>query len=296
MRMIVIVGIISSSLLIGTGSAVAADPDAEGAEQTEGRQEVDHCDVSGGVTSGGGGLSVSGDCEGSNGNGAPQETSGASDAPEPPDPEDLAFEAVWSTQPESGEACIDWEVHEFEDAASSQQAASWQQMAMRMTGDQRLEGVEDAFCEGAQRDDPVGEALRFVRSIPLPEPDPSVPPGRLLTGLEGYLLIDGQQTFEESTDIDGFGTLSVELAPVEHRIDWGDGSELTVTTETGVAYPGGEGEITHVYTEVGQPVIQVTSSWQADWSVGGFSGTVTGLEVTDELPFEVEQVQAVRTR
>ena len=60
-------------------------------------------------------------------------------------------------------------------------------------------------------------------------------------------------------------------------------------------YPGGEGEITHVYTEVGSVTLTVDAYWSGTWSAGGQAGDLPELATptTADLDLPVEQRQAV---
>lgn len=111
-------------------------------------------------------------------------------------------------------------------------------------------------------------------------------PGYALTGLKGFLVIS-DPTPGSITLVGQTVTLSKE-----YRIRWGDGSSTT-TTSKGVAYPGGEGEITHVYDNAGNVTVEIDLVVSGSWN-GQNLGSLA--PVTSTMPLEIWQVQAVRQR
>lgn len=133
----------------------------------------------------------------------------------------------------------------------------------------------------------------FVRTIPLPVPSPEIDPGYNITGLVAYL--ETKNTTTHSVDGDTvLGPIGV-TARGAYYVSWGDG-----TPEQGpYAFEGGpypNGRITHLYERKGTYTVTVREVWQADWQLGGDSGTVTGLQTTASIPLEVRELQAVRRR
>jgi hypothetical protein len=125
----------------------------------------------------------------------------------------------------------------------------------------------------------------FERWSPSPV-SAEIDPGYAITGLKAYLVL-GDAT---PSTISLVGQ-SVSLA-TEYRIRWGDGAETT-TSSKGVPYPGGPGEIVHVYRDSEDLAVQVDLVVRGSWN-GRDLGALA--PVTTTLPLEVWQVQAVRKR
>ena len=145
--------------------------------------------------------------------------------------------------------------------------------------------------------DVQGLAQQIWVGLQIESPAAKIAPGYMLTGLTSYLELDapGQLTASETLP-DGLGTLTITATP-EHHIDWDDGGASTVTTDTGVPYPGGPGEITHVYNTAAERTVTVATHWVGTFSGPGFTDEPLGTRVaeTTELPLDVRQWQAVRT-
>ena len=145
--------------------------------------------------------------------------------------------------------------------------------------------------------DVQGLAQQIWVGLQIESPAAKIAPGYMLTGLISYLELDapGQLTASETLP-DGLGTLTITATP-EHHIDWDDGGASTVTTDTGVPYPGGPGEITHVYNTAAERTVTVATHWVGTFSGPGFTDEPLGTRVaeTTELPLDVRQWQAVRT-
>lgn len=94
---------------------------------------------------------------------------------------------------------------------------------------------------------------------------------------------------------DSFG-VDVVVTPVEYAWDFGDGSTLT-TTEPGRPYPAFD--LTHVYTELADRQITLTTTWTGRYRVDAdplhrwrdVEGTATTVDVGDEF-----EVVSLRTR
>jgi hypothetical protein len=142
-------------------------------------------------------------------------------------------------------------------------------------------------CPRAQRGPNLAERVRaqFERWSPTAV-EAEIAPGYVLSGLKGYLVID-DSTPDAITLVGQNVTLSKE-----YRIRWGDGASTT-TTSKGVAYPGGDGEITHVYRDAGNVTVEIDLVVTGTWR-GRTLGTLA--PVTTTLQLEVWQVQAVRQR
>lgn len=129
--------------------------------------------------------------------------------------------------------------------------------------------------------------------VPLPSPRPKIEPGnRALAGKRVFLELDMDGDWQHATP-------EVELrARPLYRIDWGDGSPATVTSSTGVAYPGGPGEITHVYRKAGMHTVTVEAQWSGEWRLPDqqWQQVPGELRTLGETDLVVQQLQAVRTR
>ncbi len=144
--------------------------------------------------------------------------------------------------------------------------------------------------------DVQGLAQSVWVGLEIQAPAAKVAPGYMLTGLTSYLELDAPEQLTASETLpDGLGTLRITATP-EHHIDWDDGGATTVTTDTGVPYPGGPGEITHVYNTAAERTVTITTHWTGTFSGPGFTDEPLGTRVaeTTNLPLDVRQWQAVR--
>lgn len=136
-------------------------------------------------------------------------------------------------------------------------------------------------------------AARYWERIPLPKPQPSIAPGRAITGKLAYLETNGEVAHTYSTNTI-FGPLEI-VAKGSYTIDWGDGETTGPYAFEGKAWP--DGRITHDYLNVGTYDVIVTERWTATWRFGGESGVLRALQTTGRLDdFPVEQIQAVIRR
>lgn len=143
---------------------------------------------------------------------------------------------------------------------------------------------------------PKAYAVQFWRTIPLPAPRPSVPPGYAITGKPAYLVTNGTVSPPEYVDNTPLGRLTID-ATGEYRVNWGDASPAVWDgpyPEEGQPWP--DGRIVHTYDYAGTYTIQVEEDWTAVWHLGGATGTLTGLHTTAAIPgFTARQLQAVIT-
>jgi len=127
-----------------------------------------------------------------------------------------------------------------------------------------------------------------------PPPSPlAVQPGKALTGLRAYLEIGGDVPYE-LTIPNPIGPAVQLTATPRYVVSWGDGTTAE-TTSQGVPWPGGPGEISHVFTETGGVTIAVEAYWHGTWSAGDQGGDLPELPVPTEggLDLPVEERQAV---
>lgn len=149
----------------------------------------------------------------------------------------------------------------------------------------------------ASQVDPEQVAISFVVTLPLPKPDPYIAPGYAITGKRAYLetRADERQDYSTTTP---FGPLRVMVTRSAYEVDWGDGSGADKGPFPFPGEPWPNGRITHTYTQAGRYDVRVTEHWQAQWTLGPASGTITGLRSAPAIipGFEARQVQAVRNR
>ena len=136
-------------------------------------------------------------------------------------------------------------------------------------------------------------AAQFWDTIPLPAPQPSIPPGYAVTGKLAYLVTDGTlapNVYQTTTIL---GPLSV-TAHGSYTVHWGDGATSGPYNSEGRPYPNGN--ISHTYDNVGTVTVTVDESWTATWSLGGAGGTLTRLQTEGTIHnFLIRQIQAVIT-
>lgn len=144
--------------------------------------------------------------------------------------------------------------------------------------------------------DPTTLAISFWRTVRLPVPRPSVPPGYAVTGMPSYLVTNGTlhpAPFRLATPL---GELTV-TATGQYMVDWGDGTTPTWSgpyNAEGRPYPNGN--IAHTYDNTGTVTITLLENWTATWTIGPDGGTLGGLRTTATIPnFRIGQLQAVIT-
>lgn len=143
---------------------------------------------------------------------------------------------------------------------------------------------------------PLALAVQFWRTIALPVPRPTVPPGYAITGKPSYLVTNGTTSPPPFTDATPLGPLTV-VATGRYLVNWGDpaapGWSGPYASE---GQPWPHGTITHVYDYTGIDTVTVVEEWTATWRLAGVTGTLGGLHTTATIPaFRVEQLQAVLT-
>lgn len=134
-------------------------------------------------------------------------------------------------------------------------------------------------------------ALHFWRTIALPAPRPSIPPGWAITGKLAYLVTGGTDHPASYRDTTPLGELTLNAVGT-YEVNWGDGSTTGPYQGPGLPWPSGR--ITHTYTSVGRYTVVVSERWSATWRLGDAAGTVTGLVTTATIAsFPVRQIQVV---
>ncbi|MGI9032429.1 MAG: hypothetical protein ACR2HY_01825 [Acidimicrobiales bacterium] len=139
-------------------------------------------------------------------------------------------------------------------------------------------------------DDPRPYAVQGWEEAKLPAPQPYIGPGWAITGKLAYLETKGQRrlTFTKDTPV---GPLRID-AVGRYYVDWGDGEKTGPHSTEGGPWP--DGEINHMYINVGRYNVVVTERWNAQWSIGASSGTLAGQQTVGRIDnFRVEQIQAV---
>lgn len=133
----------------------------------------------------------------------------------------------------------------------------------------------------------------YIRTLSMPVPAPTMSAPEGITGARHSLdqHMEAARTFPvEDTS---FGQLRA-TAHGRFTVDWGDGTKNSYTN-TGAPWPNSA--ISHVWTTTGSYGITVTAQWNLDWSLGGYSGVITGLQTTANIPnWHVIEAQAVLIR
>ena len=142
--------------------------------------------------------------------------------------------------------------------------------------------------------DPVTLAVQFWRTVPLPVPHPTIPPGYAITGKPAYLVTGGSTQPDPFVEQTPLGQLTIEAVGT-YDVDWGDGSGWQGPYRSeGQPYP--QGGVSHVYDNVGTYDVVVREQWTARWQLAGAVGTLGGLQTTATIgAYPVRQVQAVIT-
>lgn len=154
-------------------------------------------------------------------------------------------------------------------------------------------------CPGQH--DPAADIAAIWRGArAIPDPTASIAPGRALTGLPAYLVVETPSHVEFALTSDATG-ITYELSlDTEYEVDWGDGTVDRGIDRSGQPYPGGPEEITHVYGRSGAVDVVVRAEWTGTWRLAGIHqeqqlpGSLSLEHRIEDFP--VDQVQAVRRR
>lgn len=140
---------------------------------------------------------------------------------------------------------------------------------------QNAQGENDVLWGNCRLEDTIDvDAIvraAWERQVRPPPPSPlEVAPGRMYVGLTAYLEIGGERvvTFIVGTPL-GAATIT---ATARYEVHWGDGGSPYRTTDRGVPYPGGPGEITYLYETDGGRTITVNAFWTGRWAMPGQPG------------------------
>lgn len=146
----------------------------------------------------------------------------------------------------------------------------------------------------AETIDPAIVALHYWRRVVQPPPPTplTAAPGWALPGKRVYLEIGGANPAVATVGTP-IGPATFTMTP-RYVVSWGDGTS-TGTTAQGRPYPGGPGEITHVFTTEGRRTITVQAYWHATWALAGDGGALAELPTptTASLALPVEERQVV---
>lgn len=132
--------------------------------------------------------------------------------------------------------------------------------------------------------------LSYIRRLPMPVPHPKMSAEVGICGARHQLNlnipssvgIDPQETIFGGLDAYAYG---------EFEVNWGDGT-IDRYRATGAEYPNSE--LVHSWSTKGHYQITVTANWSVDWTLGGYSGVISGLRTTASInDFSVGELQAV---
>ena len=144
--------------------------------------------------------------------------------------------------------------------------------------------------------DPGALAVQFWRTIPLPVPRPSIPPGYAITGKPAYLVTGGVVRPNVYIDTTPLGPLVVH-ATGTYFVDWGDGTSPAWSgpyQSEGLRDP--DGNIAHTYDNVDTVTVTLRERWTATWSLGPEAGTLGALATVATIAdFPICQLQAIIT-
>ncbi|WP_246123726.1 hypothetical protein [Cellulomonas terrae] len=152
--------------------------------------------------------------------------------------------------------------------------------------------VDYGSCGGDEL--PVLTAEEF-RRLPLPAPSVHMQPdtGWVLVNKETIAYTDPTPV-TLTTQLLG-RTVTVEATPTRFTYEWGDGSRPVVTSDPGAPYPAFD--VVHVYEDLGQAAITITTEWSGRYQVEGDPQwrEVTGTATTTATG-PVFEIREVRTR
>ncbi|ACV09286.1 hypothetical protein Jden_1638 [Jonesia denitrificans DSM 20603] len=92
-----------------------------------------------------------------------------------------------------------------------------------------------------------------------------------------------------TTTILGVG-VAIRATPIEYSWDFGDQTPALITTDPGRSYP--DQTVEHLYTQLGQFTITLTTTWEGEFSIDGgttwlpINGTTTTTNTTNPITIE----------
>ncbi len=148
-------------------------------------------------------------------------------------------------------------------------------------------------CPGTAGPSPLDIVLSHLSEHGPPDPEPSVPSGYGITGLEAIIVTDTTPTtWRDGIHDTLFGPLAL-TGTAAISVDWGDGTTTGPHDQPGRPFP--DFNIWHVYTDLAVVDIEVTYTWTIRWSFGTASGTVVLTRRGTVENFEIVDVQSVVT-
>lgn len=155
-------------------------------------------------------------------------------------------------------------------------------------------------CPG-QNDPGPPDAGQWGELIDVPLPTATIAPGRAITGLTAYLVVETPSELVDVAIADPLtGATYLLTLETDYEVDWGDGTVERGIDQQGEPYPGGPDEITHVYERPDTVDVVVRAEWTGTWRIAGqqqespLGGSVPREHRIEDLP--VDEVQAVRRR
>lgn len=175
------------------------------------------------------------------------------------------------------------------------------------------EDAEDAGgtpCPGGQPTETPQEEVtrRWRQEIEPPVPTADITPFEAIAGLPAYLEVEEPATWTSEPLASQVSDRVFEIkATADWWIDWGDDPgrrDGPYTGTQGLPYPGGPGEISHVYSDTAEYDITVEAIWSASYRILEGPGAqniyipiprplLTSYDIDG---FPVGDVQAIRVR
>ena len=207
-----------------------------------------------------------------------------------PDPSTLVSVPYLAPGMPDGSLCIAVRIVSTPGGPNSSVATQAEQTWLRLAPDY-------PFCPGGPPPSPsvTAYAENFIRTIPLPAPNPRIAPGYAITGKPAYLETGANLNPPVVSQPTPFGPLQVVMV-AQYFVHWGD--ETDPNTFSGPfaveGAPWPSGALIHTWTNVGTYTVVVQMRWTATWQLGSDAGTLTGIVTSTSITdFPVEQLQAV---
>lgn len=222
---------------------------------------------------------------------------------EPPAPEDVGVflvfrEHVDPDDPDDTGWCYTSEIRVYPGAAADAAV-----QAGLIDQPVRLAMQHHGPCPEETPDEILEGLDRFAAGLPMPPPDPRIPPGRAITGLPAFLEPNGQTVHTVSLEIFG-STFTATFHHVAYDVNWGDGTPTQRYGHTQVAGAYPDGEIRHAYQDRGHVIVSVTQYWAGWWSYDGVPGAIAPVSnrpipgtlwSANSVDLPINEVQGIRT-